>query len=383
MKDWPVFLLCLLLSACATEPVVPPPLQLFSDHAFHAPSETIGAAGLFALSPAMKRFLDTEIAGQLRTEGPQHGLLHALTGDGRLRLEYESALTRNAAQTFAARSGNCLSLVIMAAAFGKALDLPVIYQHVSVDETWSREGDILISAGHVNLSLGKTKSSWRPIYDDSYLMTIDFLPPEELSGQRTRAIEENTIVAMYLNNRAAEELVRGRLDDAYWWVRDAILRDPRFLSSHNTLAIIYRRHGNLQAAERVLEYVLQRDPDNVDVMSNLALVLHDQGRIVESATLERRVEQIQPFPPFYFFNLGRAAMRKHDYLSAKTLFAREVDRAPYYHEFHFWLAAASYSLGEFEQARKEMALAVANSTTRKDHDLYAAKLDLINASRRR
>ncbi|HQW38056.1 MAG TPA: hypothetical protein PLO00_05030, partial [Usitatibacteraceae bacterium] len=61
--------------------------------------------------------------------------------------------------------------------------------------------------------------------------------------------------------------------------------------------------------------------------------------------------------------------------------AKEVDRAPYYHEFHFWLAVALANLGEPEGARRHLALAMENSTTRRDHDLYAAKLQRIGSAR--
>ena len=67
-------------------------------------------------------------------------------------------------------------------------------------------------------------------------------------------------------------------------------------------------------------------------------------------------------------------MQRGDYVAARDLFAKEVARADYYHEFHFWLGLAHYRLGEMELARKELNLAMQNSTTRGDHDLYAAKL---------
>ena len=54
-------------------------------------------------------------------------------------------------------------------------------------------------------------------------------------------------------------------------------------------------------------------------------------------------------------------------------------RAPYYHEFHYALALAHAKLGDAAQARKHLALAMESSTTRGDHDLYAAKLDKIRA----
>ena len=75
------------------------------------------------------------------------------------------------------------------------------------------------------------------------------------------------------------------------------------------------------------------------------------------------------------------AMKDGDYKTAKALFAKEVDRDAYYHEFHFWLAAAYMGLGETKEARKHLAIAVETSSTRKEHELYAAKLDRINGGR--
>jgi Flp pilus assembly protein TadD len=72
------------------------------------------------------------------------------------------------------------------------------------------------------------------------------------------------------------------------------------------------------------------------------------------------------------------AMRAGDLKTAKDEFAREVARAPDYHEFHFWLGIAYLNLGEIKPARTHLTLAMQNSTTRRDHDLYAAKLARIN-----
>jgi tetratricopeptide (TPR) repeat protein len=109
-------------------------------------------------------------------------------------------------------------------------------------------------------------------------------------------------------------------------------------------------------------------------MSNLALVLYDQGQVAASQALARKLENMERDPPFGFFKRGLAAMQEGDYRLAKEMFGKEVDRAAYYHEFHFWLALALVGLGETEAARKHMSLAIDNSTTRKDHELYAAKL---------
>jgi hypothetical protein len=33
-----------------------------------------------------------------------------------------------------------------------------------------------------------------------------------------------------MNNRAAEALVQGKIDDAYWWAREALVQSPAFMS---------------------------------------------------------------------------------------------------------------------------------------------------------
>jgi tetratricopeptide (TPR) repeat protein len=381
MKNCSVLLVSVLLAACAGAPVAPRIAQPFSDQLFAPPSERISADDVFARSADMKRYLNAEIRGELRTEGMQRGLIAALYDKTRLKLDYDTEVTRNAAQTFAARAGNCLSLVILTAALAKELGLEVRYQRVLVGDAWSRSGDMYFASSHVNLTLGVGHIGDRVLDDSTAEMTIDFLPPEEIRGRRMHVIGEKTIVAMYMNNRAVESLARARVDDAYWWARAAIENDPKFLSSYNTLGVVYRHHGNLQEADKILSHVLELEPGNTQVMSNLVLVLSDEGRVGEAEALTRKLEQLQPYPPFHFFNLGLAAMRAQDYRAARDLFAKEVDRDAYYHEFHFWLAAAYLGLGEISQARTQLTLAIENSTTRGEHQLYAAKLDRIKSYR--
>ncbi len=372
MRNWAA-LVCVLLAACATPQRAEPPEFLFKDELFSAPSERIAAADVFALSERMKLYLRTSIVSQLRLMGPQQGLINALYQTDQLKLQYDTGMTRNAAQAFDARAGNCLSLVIMTAALAKELGLQVRYQSAYLEETWGRSGDLLVRSGHVNVTLDR-KMGDRLSFGNANALTIDFLPAESLRGLRTVDIQEETIVAMYMNNRAVEALVDGRPDDAYAWAREAVFQSPEYLGSHNTLGVIYMRRGDLAQSEKVFSYLLQREPANARAMSNLAHVFARQGRDAESAALLRRLAQIEPVAPFHYFNLGRAAMERADFRLARDLFAKEVARADYHAEFHFWLALANFKLGEIEPARKHLALAVENGVTRQDRELYAAKL---------
>ena len=361
------------LCACAHAPAPPAPPSLLVDGLFKPPTEVVRTDDVFELSPAMRRYLAVDIADALRLDGKQAGLLEALRERAKLKLEYDAARTKNAAATFADRTGNCLSLVIMSAAFAKSLDLPVSYRSAYLDESWSRTGNLLVASGHVNITVGRRIVDARTMHDLAPI-TIDFLPPEAISGLRSREIEEATIVAMYANNRAAEALATGRLDDAYAWAAESVRRDPTFTGAFNTLGVVYLRHGDIEQAARVFERVLVTEPKDTRILANLAETYARLGRTDDAEAMHRRLVAVEPYPPFYFFNLGLEAMKHDDFEKARELFAREVARADSYHEFHYWLGVADWRLGDEAAARRHLALAVDNSVTRGQRDLYAAKL---------
>jgi Tfp pilus assembly protein PilF len=370
-----VSILCAgLLWACATPPAEPPPEALLRDGDFGMPAESIDAASALAASADMRDFLQGRLVPLVRTLGPRKALATALRDARWLRLTYDSSQTRTAAQAFEARSGNCLSLVLMTAALAQELGLKVSYQEVITDESWSRQSGLYVGSGHVNVTLGARLRGEPDGFDPERELTIDFLPPADLGRQRTRALDERTVLAMFMNNRAVEALVRQDLDSAYAWARAAVRQDPRFLSGLNSLAVIYLRHGNAAAAEQVLHHVLKRQEGHAAAMANLIAALRAQDRSDEAAQWSVRLAAVQPVAPFHFYQLGMAALKAGDAAAARTWLRKEIARDPDYHEFHFALAQAEWALGHADEALRELALARDSSTQPASRDLYAAKL---------
>jgi Tfp pilus assembly protein PilF len=378
MKALVIFVMVAALAACASVPSQPPE-AIVHDALFAPPSQPVRAEDVFAASPAMKSFVANDIARLVHAKGTRKGLFEALRDKAGLSLDYDAAVTRNAAEAFAARKGNCLSLVIMTAAFAKEMGLPVRFQNVFTDETWSRNGSFYLSIGHVNVVIGGTHVEPGYGHYDLDAMVVDFLPPADARTLRSWMIDESTIVAMYMNNRAVEALMAGDVNDAYWWAREAVRQDAHFLGASNTLGVIYRAHGNLPQAQQALEYVLASEPDNASALSNLVAVLEQRGDTAGARLAAERLARIEPTPPFAYFERGIAAMKAGDYRLARDMFTREVDRAAYYHEFRFWLALAYLGLGEMDQARANMTIAIENSPTGGDRELYAAKLARMRA----
>ncbi|MFZ6742735.1 tetratricopeptide repeat protein [Undibacterium sp. JH2W] len=380
MKTWMLLLFTCMITACATPTAQKLGNIHFHDQGFSPSSTPVNAENVLTVSKEMHAYLRDVIMPLAHRRGPQKALFEALSSKQQIKLEYDAEMTRNATEAFAARSGNCLSLVLMTSAFAKQLGLDVQYQNILIDESWSRIDDLYFAAGHVNIVLGRRPGFLRNTEEYQQSMVIDFLPPGEIRGQKSMAIGEATVLAMYMNNRAAELLAKHNVNDAYWFAREALRIDPDFMIAYNTLGVIYRQHDDLQLAENVFKQILQKEPENTLALSNLVEVLRKSAHYDEAQSYLSTLERLQPYPPFFFFQRGLSAMQRGDFKEAKALFKREIKRDANYDEFHLWLALAHLKLGEISDATDELILAKANSTTRKAHDLYANKLERIKAT---
>ncbi len=360
-----------LLTGCAQLPMLRDPGAALADHLFDTRAFAVpDATQVFAMSDEMRLWADEQLTPRTRHSDPRRMLIEALYGERALR--YDASHTRNAAEAFQARAGNCLSLVIMTASFARHLNLPLTFQRVLADEMYTREGALTMVNGHVNLVLSRNSS-----YGSLDLMpslTVDFVPPAERRGNATQAITERTIVAMFQNNRAAEALVAGELDEAYAWARAAVLQDPAFHPSLNTLAVIYRRAGHQALAENTLRGLLREHPRYVAALVNLVELLRHQGRTDEAAPLALQLAALQPTPPFHHHALGMAALEQGRWDDARREFLQELRLQPFQHEVHHALAQALWRLGDTTGAIRHLGLASDYSTTMAHRGRYAAKL---------
>ncbi len=368
-----------LCAACATPPPPPTPTTLFDDRLFGPPTQPVSPDEVFALSPAMLEFAQKNLSALQRMSDPRRALIEVMYQKSGLQLSYDATRTRSAAEAFEAREGNCLSLVIMTAAFAGWLDLHVGFQAVLTEESYSRNGGLVMASQHVNLELGPPPvrpAVTRSTHDS---LVVDFLPPSELRGVRTRVLEARTIVAMFFNNRAAEALAGGRIDDAYWLAREALRQDPSYTNAANTLGVVYQRAGHEPQAEAALRHALAHEGSVVNALSNLLPLLQRQQRHSEAEAVAARLAQLQPVPPFQRLEEGRMAMAAGHFQRARELFQQELRLQPYQDEVHFWAAQAAWRLGRPAEAARHMGYARDYSLDRGSQARYGAKLEALRS----
>lgn len=379
-RPW-AMLLCLALSSCADAPA---PMAagepLFYDASFAAPSERVVPADIFRVSPEMRAYLDSRVAEEIARHGKAQGLVEALFKDRRLQLDYDAEYTRNAAQAFDARAGNCLSLAIVTGAMAKEIGLDVRYQSVDTGEHWERDGDLLELVGHVNVSVGMPVPKVRTWGLNTDRWTVDFLPASDIKGQVTRPISESRIAAMYMNNRAAEALARQRTDDAYWWIRSGVAADPSFFSLYNTLGVTYFRKGMPARAETALRFALSLAPDSSETWNNLADVLRRNGRAEQAAQILRQHPPSGAAALAAAIEGGMKANESGDYARALELFTRALRKSGDNHELHYLLAVTYLNLGDRRRAMAHLLEAEDNSTTARQRSIYASKVELLKST---
>lgn len=378
---WLCAAVVLQVGACGTvPPLTQEGPQLWRDASFRS-VVLPPVAEVTAVSEDMRRYLTVDIAGQLRRKGRLQGLVKALEENTQLRLEYDATQTRTAAEAFLVRRGNCLSLTLMTVALARELGLSISYRKVYVDEPWERLSGLLVRSGHVNIVLEPNRVTDSLTESRARGVIIDFLPQADIARQRAVEIDEQTVLSMFMNNRATESLANGDTDAAYAWAKQAIITAPRHMDAYNTLGVIYLRRQLIDAAKTAFETVLQQEGENIAAMANLVDVLERNGNTAEAAKWRVRLKQIEEHPPFYFFDQGIAALKAKDFRSARDNFYKELARHAYYHEALFGLAAANLGLGEFGEAERYLRQALDSSPPGREHDLYAAKITWLKKAR--
>ena len=363
----------------------PAPRAPLADADFQPHQAVPAVEQVLAVDDAMRDYIARQLPATDRQATRQRRLLEALYARSGLQLEYDARYTRNAAQAFADRRGNCLSLVLMTAAFARELGMVVRFNEVDATDPWTLQGDLALRSHHVNLTLTDLRE---PLQQGQMLaLTVDFVPGLDLRQVRMRRIELPRVMAMYYNNRAAETLAEGRVAEAYWLARAAVLQDPGFAPGRNTLGVVYHRAGRLDLAAAVFEQLLARQDEDPGALANLALVRRDQGRLAEAAALRARLAAVEPtalagdMPRALAGELllrAQAALARGDLAQARQWLEADGQRHGPTHQQQFWLAQVLFRQGLAEEAEAALERARLASPP-EQQPRYAGKLAWLRA----
>jgi len=368
-----------LLGGCASTSTstVTSTNALFLDNEFTKPLDFPNPEQVFLLTDKQQQWLDTTIVVR-HNELPTNQIIDKILQRDFGLFDYDNSFTRTAAQTLETGQGNCLSMVIMTAAIAKHFTIPFHVQDVKTVPVWDRGGGLYLLNGHVNIALRTV-----PHRTNSYqflkspYITLDFVSQGQRRKLSKKIISERELIALYYINLSADAMVIKQYDRAYWLLRQAIAHAPSNSAAWNTLAVLYRRNDMAGLAEDVYKYAMSLDGQDMNIVSNYALLLEQQGRYQELFEYQRQVDLAQLRNPYRYFDLAELAYKDKQYSKALIYYKKAIKRAPMVDAFHFGMYRTYLSMGKKKAAIAALTIAQKHSADYKDRKRYNAKLALL------
>lgn len=350
-------LLLAVLVGCATQPPAEPVPDALArgDAAFGMQAlPQLDAQALFALPPDLQQLLQGPELRALSSAQRLSALLDAVFGADRKRFGYGAEQSTPAAQTWAQRRGDCLSLTILTYAGARALGLDAQMQEVRVPAVYERRAGLDFVNRHVNVAVRLRNRS--PIEDVLQMQTavIDF-EPLLTGGERGRPLSEAAVVARFYNNLGSQALAAGDTQRAYGLYRAAIAADPSYGAAHGNLALLLQQRGLLPEAERLLRRAASLGDQPDVALASLHQLLLAQHRNAEADAVAAQLSAAREADPYHWISRGVAALNDGQNRQAVAALEHAQELTSGFTEVHGWLALAYWRMGEQGRAREQLA----------------------------
>ena len=309
------------------------------------PADTTDILGL---TPDMVALLDERINPNWSGRQKLKALRELFFNENELNIRYDATNTLTAAETFAKGRGNCLSLTTLTVAAARHIGLKAYYQTVEVKPTWDHEGETMIRYEHI-VATGQMVGGG--------IWVIDFLPDFVIGDSRNDVISDREALALYYNNRGAEELVSGDHDRAIGYLQHALHIDADLSDAWNNMGAAMRRSGQYDLAEFSYKRAIQEDGTNLSALSNLSRFYSGQGRRAESEQFQQMVDRYRRKNPYFHYFLAQLFFDEGDYLQAQEFLKRSIKLKRDEPDFYVAMAKTHHELGNSNESKEMLSLA--------------------------
>lgn len=319
-----------------------PPTDREAAPALPTPEEVL------ALTPEIRRFLDSRIGFNMDRETRFLNLQSAVFGKHGLEITYGNIETRTVAETFRERSGNCLSFTLLFTAMARYLGLPAYFLEVDEVLSWDLRGEVVLNNRHMFSEV--------ELYNA--IRRVDFLPGEAKSYRRIRRVDDRRALAHYYNNRGAEILADGDVETARAYFAKALELDSTFAAGWINRGVALRKAGDLRGAEESYLQALVHEPDEPTASLNLAALFLAEGRLQAAEPHLADAAGHRRRNPFQHFRSGVRAHGVGDLTAATEHLRKALQIMPGEALFHATLGEVYASQGRRGKARQSFQQAL-------------------------
>ncbi len=296
----------------------------------------------FALTEEMVAWAHEAVPDGIPKAQKVDRLLEALVSLKGLNLEYKAEYTGTASEVFENRQANCLSFTHLFVAMARALELEAYFLIVDEVQSFAREGDLVIRAGHITAAAG-------PIHEPKIL---EFSEIPGADYRQVSRISDRRAVALFYSNRGAERLRRQEVNEAIWWLERAVAIDPQVADSWVNLGVARRWQGDLKLSEASYRRALEIDADTLAAYHNLAALYRHQGDEVAVQELLGLADRRGNRNPFTYLELGDLSLRQGDKEAAERFYRRALSLDSQLAPAHAALGQLNLADGHLRSARR-------------------------------
>ncbi|MCL1137031.1 tetratricopeptide repeat protein [Shewanella pneumatophori] len=283
-----------------------------------------------------------------------------------------------ASQSLADNGGNCMALAMLTLAIANEMQVELRFQVMhTMPVLLDISDNVAVTSDHVRTLMYETVEDQEGAMFGRNRIKIDYFPDKYDRGGKI--INQDEFFAMFYRNLAADAIFAGKLDYAYRLLNKSLTLAPDYEPAINMQAVVLRKLGDLKSAEKLYRYGLEVADNKISLLSNYHFLLRLQGRTEQASLIKEQLLNLDDQSPYAWYLQAVDAMAQQDYQSAKIYLNKFLKNTHYFHKAYYDLAKVYFQLGEPQQAKKAISLALTHSSSREDKDVYLAKLNWLTS----
>lgn len=348
-------LLLLLCGGCAALPgkmIDYDPALINGERAFGevVPASEAGMAELTAISPEMTRYLDNRVGDTRLAASRFKRLMKSLSEDGYFTSTYNANKTFNASDTFAKKSGNCLSYTAMFIAMARYAGMNARFQIVGVPPSWDADSGYLIRYTHINVLVTDVKRD--RLGGDGRDFAVDFNAVHPDPEYSRKVVSDKYAEALFHANRSVTSIRAGDERKGLAHLRRAIELMPNNPDLWINLGAFYGKRDDFASAIDAYEVGLSIDPGNKGAISGLSRAYAGTGDMAKAEFYGDQVKRYREKNAYYHFALAQAEFERADYPQALAAINTAIGLKRSNGRFYFMKALTEQKLGDLDAARQ-------------------------------
>jgi len=289
-------------------------------------------------------------AEKLALGGKSHNIVYEFIAEHFSDFTYYGD-TLVAEEAYRLRRGNCMSLAILTTALSNLIGLEYDYREVNSLPVFEKHNNLILSGSHVQVL----------IYDPTFIpgqniiyfskpgVVIDYFP--QSTNIASKKVSYRSFLAMYYINIASFSLVDGNSDKAFIYAKKAYSIAPDNVATMNLMALLHKRKGDLDSAEKIYEIAKVSGGVNINLLSNYQVLLKSLGKYQQAELIGQELNQLDDPNPYRWLEQAMLAKQKSHYRSAERKYLKVIVMAPYVTQAYISLYDIYLKQGKFAQAK--------------------------------